>query len=432
MSVRTQTSSTISNTTRRKSPEAGAKVRTPVCECLREVHSCTRKRNHSERDPMDVIMQALSRPAKVFSRNHLEVANAAVVSEQGFSAALQREKRRTERSRRPFVLMLVRPRMVSATPEGTAFLEDLASALAHASRETDVIGWHEQSHVLGAIFTELGAAQDSAVLDSLRHRMQCLVEKRAPAFAAPNLGLSFHFFPEVLSPDDTPTAVLHQELYSEKQTKTLARAVKRGIDVAGSALALIFLCPLLLAVSILIKLTSRGPVLFRQTRIGQHGNRFPCLKFRSMYAGSDTAPHQEYVSQFIAGKAAMNKSAHGEKAAFKIIDDPRVTPLGRLLRRTSLDELPQLLNVLRGEMSLVGPRPPLPYEFSCYDLWHLRRMIDVKPGITGLWQVSGRSRTSFDEMVRLDLQYAKKWSLRLDLVILLRTPGAVVSGDGAY
>jgi lipopolysaccharide/colanic/teichoic acid biosynthesis glycosyltransferase len=128
----------------------------------------------------------------------------------------------------------------------------------------------------------------------------------------------------------------------------------------------------------------------------------------------------------------MNESAHGEKKAFKIMDDPRITPLGRFLRRASLDELPQLLNVLKGEMSLVGPRPPLPYEFTCYDLWHVRRMIDVKPGITGLWQVSGRSRTSFDEMVRLDLRYAKKWSLYLDFMILLRTPGAVASGEGAY
>ena len=117
---------------------------------------------------------------------------------------------------------------------------------------------------------------------------------------------------------------------------------------------------------------------------------------------------------------------------FKITDDPRVTPVGRFLRRTSLDELPQFLNVLLGEMSLVGPRPPLPYEVEAYDVWHRRRLLEARPGITGLWQVNGRSRTKFDDMVRLDLQYARKQSLWLDLKILLRTPAAVVSGDGAY
>lgn len=330
------------------------------------------------------------------------------------------------------MLMLVSTGVVAAMPNWTALVEEFASALSHASRETDVIGWHEKSQVLGAVFTELGTMPDSAVLDSLRQRVRRLVEKTALSESAADLGLSFHFFPEAHPPGEAPTGTLHRELYREERTRILARGIKRGIDIAGSILALIFFSPLLLAISILIKLTSQGPVLFRQSRIGQHGDQFLCLKFRSMHAGSDTAPHREYVSQFIAGKASMNTSAHGEKKAFKIMDDPRVTPLGRFLRRTSLDELPQLLNVLKGEMSLVGPRPPLPYELTCYDLWHLRRMIDVKPGITGLWQVSGRSRTSFDEMVRLDLRYAKKWSLGLDFIILLRTPGAVVSGEGAY
>jgi lipopolysaccharide/colanic/teichoic acid biosynthesis glycosyltransferase len=117
---------------------------------------------------------------------------------------------------------------------------------------------------------------------------------------------------------------------------------------------------------------------------------------------------------------------------FKLTNDPRITPIGRLLRRTSLDELPQFLNVLKGQMSLVGPRPPIPYEVDCYEAWHKRRLLTVKPGITGLWQVKGRSRTTFDEMVRLDLQYARTWSLWLDLKIILKTPGAMVSGDGAH
>jgi lipopolysaccharide/colanic/teichoic acid biosynthesis glycosyltransferase len=150
-----------------------------------------------------------------------------------------------------------------------------------------------------------------------------------------------------------------------------------------------------------------------------------------MRVGNDSTIHKEYVSRFIAGKIT---GSNGDKASgvFKITNDPRITPLGRLLRKTSLDELPQLFNVLSGEMSLIGPRPPVPYEFECYGIWHRRRVLEIKPGITGLWQVNGRSRTSFDDMVRLDLQYARDWSLWLDVKILLRTPAAVLSGDGAY
>jgi lipopolysaccharide/colanic/teichoic acid biosynthesis glycosyltransferase len=150
-----------------------------------------------------------------------------------------------------------------------------------------------------------------------------------------------------------------------------------------------------------------------------------------MYAKNDPAIHQEYVRQLIAGGPGAEQNGRDSKV-YKLTNDPRVTAVGKFLRRTSLDELPQLLNVLKGEMSLVGPRPPVPYEFDCYDIWHRRRLQTVKPGITGMWQVAGRSRVSFDEMVRLDLEYARSWSLWLDIKILLRTPRAVFSGEGAY
>jgi lipopolysaccharide/colanic/teichoic acid biosynthesis glycosyltransferase len=149
-----------------------------------------------------------------------------------------------------------------------------------------------------------------------------------------------------------------------------------------------------------------------------------------MYYKSDPKIHQNYVKQFISGKQSAQSG--GRKGIFKIQDDPRITPVGRFLRRTSLDELPQFLNVLKGEMSLVGPRPPIPYEIETYELWHRRRFLEVKPGITGLWQVEGRSRTRFDDMVRLDLKYARTWSPWLDIKILLRTPTAVFWGDGAF
>jgi lipopolysaccharide/colanic/teichoic acid biosynthesis glycosyltransferase len=150
-----------------------------------------------------------------------------------------------------------------------------------------------------------------------------------------------------------------------------------------------------------------------------------------MYVNNDPKIHREYIESFIAGKTEAQKSEQGP-VVYKIVDDPRVTAVGKILRRLSLDELPQFYNVLLGQMSLVGPRPPVPYEFKIYDLWHKRRVLELKPGVTGLWQVSGRSRTSFDDMVRLDLRYSQCWSIWLDLKILAATPRAVLSGDGAY
>jgi lipopolysaccharide/colanic/teichoic acid biosynthesis glycosyltransferase len=149
-----------------------------------------------------------------------------------------------------------------------------------------------------------------------------------------------------------------------------------------------------------------------------------------MKSVNDPTIHREYVRRFIAGR--IDSATSLDNRIYKISEDPRVTRFGRLLRKTSLDELPQLINVLKGEMSLVGPRPPIAYEVEAYQTWHLRRVFEAKPGITGLWQVSGRSRTTFDEMVRLDLRYARNWSFWLDLKILLQTPEAILSGKGAY
>ena len=161
-------------------------------------------------------------------------------------------------------------------------------------------------------------------------------------------------------------------------------------------------------------------------------SRFVFIKFRSMYVSTDAAIHKEYVRKFIVGKANSSAQEGSKKGVYKITNDPRVTWIGRLLRRTSLDEIPQFWNVLKGEMSLVGPRPPIPYEIEAYDIWHRRRLLESKPGITGLWQVHGRSKTTFDEMVRLDLQDSRMWTPMLDVKILLQTPRAVFSGDGAY
>jgi lipopolysaccharide/colanic/teichoic acid biosynthesis glycosyltransferase len=204
------------------------------------------------------------------------------------------------------------------------------------------------------------------------------------------------------------------------------------MDVVGSLLALILCSPLFLVISILIKLTSEGPILFKQERLGQLESRFTFLKFRSMYVDSNPRIHRHYMKQLIYGELGDNSGSADMYNIYKMSSDPRVTPLGRLLRRTSLDELPQFLNVLKGEMSLVGPRPPIYYEYERYDIWHRRRVLEGKPGITGVWQVKGRSRTTFDQMVRMDLKYQREWSLWLDIKLILQTPWALLNSRGAY
>lgn len=209
------------------------------------------------------------------------------------------------------------------------------------------------------------------------------------------------------------------------------RHVKRCVDFVLALAAVIVTAPLLGVVALLIKRSSPGPVLFVQDRLGRDGRPFRFYKFRSMEHNSDDAIHRQFVAMFIGGdESGCADSNEGEKC-FKMKRDPRITPVGALLRRTSLDELPQLFNILKGEMSLVGPRPPIAYEIENYQPWHMERLKAV-PGLTGLWQVSGRSSVSFEEMVRLDVRYINTWSPLLDLRILLKTIPVVFQGTGGY
>ena len=208
-----------------------------------------------------------------------------------------------------------------------------------------------------------------------------------------------------------------------------ARILKRTSDLMISALAIALFFPLWLLIAILIKLDSKGPVFYTQERVGMDGRLFLLYKFRTMVAGADSELHREYQRAFIAGRAEANLG-NEKKPTYKLLADPRITRVGRFLRKTSLDEVPQLLNVLLGDMSIVGPRPPIPYEVEAYELWH-RKRLDMKPGLTGLWQVSGRNRLPFEEMVRLDLFYIENWSLLLDMKIILRT-GYVMLGREGY
>lgn len=204
----------------------------------------------------------------------------------------------------------------------------------------------------------------------------------------------------------------------ERSDLRLYAICKRALDLVGAVLMLVLLSPVMFICAVLIKLDSPGPVLFRQQRVGQGGRLFTCLKFRTMYVDADQSLHKQYVLALMAAEG--DDSLRDEHGLYKLPNDPRVTRIGRWLRRTSLDELPQLWNVLRGEMSLVGPRPPIPYEVEQYKPEQLGRLT-VKPGITGLWQVKGRNRTTFEQMVALDLEYVRRRGLMLDLWILLMT-----------
>ncbi len=204
---------------------------------------------------------------------------------------------------------------------------------------------------------------------------------------------------------------------------------KRAFDVALSAIMALIFAPVMLLVALLVKLTSPGPVLYAQERVGKDGRHFNMLKFRSMKVSNDDSHHREYVTSLMRQGDAAGLDPSG-RPIYKIVDDPRVTWLGWILRRTSLDELPQLINVLRGEMSLIGPRPCLPFEYDLYEEWHKRRL-DVMPGMTGLWQVSGRSLLSFEEMILLDLYYGANWSFALDVKLLGRTIPEVLYARGA-
>jgi len=208
-------------------------------------------------------------------------------------------------------------------------------------------------------------------------------------------------------------------------------AIKRAIDIAGAIVGLVLFMPVMLITALSIKATSPGPIIFRQTRLGKHGAPFTFYKFRSMHVNIDDQIHREYIKNFIKGDHEKANQGDAEQPLYKIKSDPRISTVGRFIRKTSIDELPQFFNVLKGDMSLVGPRPPIPYEVEKYQPWHLRRILDMKPGITGLWQVEGRSKTEWNDSVRLDIRYIQNWSLLFDLQILFRTVKEVLRCRGA-
>jgi lipopolysaccharide/colanic/teichoic acid biosynthesis glycosyltransferase len=358
-----------------------------------------------------------------------------VFSEGSFKRMIALERKRSERSQEPFLLMLVEVSENPDSPTSHKVLDRMISVLMNASRDTDIVGWYRERATLGVVFTELITSDRNLIRNTILARVSALVREELDGQEYDKVSISFHFFPDEwdhAAPDGSTNTTLYPDLMDPGSRKKSLLMIKRALDIAISALVILILSPVYAVIALAIKLTSDGPVLFRQQRVGQYGKLFTVLKFRSMKVNSDQAIHKDYVMKLIKNQAEPKGTDNSGKGVYKVTSDHRITRTGQFLRRTSLDELPQFFNVLKGDMSLVGPRPPIPYELAAYQTWHRRRILEAKPGVTGLWQVTGRSSVKFDDMVRLDLRYATSWTLWMDIKILLMTPLAVIKGAGAY
>ncbi len=390
-----------------------------------------------------------------------------------FADALRRERHRSDRSGSPFCLIVFEVPQSQGVTDGHA-TKMLLEAIASASRDYDLRALLDLRHI-GVLLLDTTLAQARLVVDKILARL-CEAEG-GPAVVASLQGVHITAYPakrgsfrqaqlkrgrgNTLGDGNSLTMGKEQRVgrttgdvfpviwdstcLSLEQTvrrtplfldlahrpSVAYRLGKRLMDIFGAAIALVLAAPLMAVIAAVVRLTSKGPALFKQQRIGYQGRPFTMFKFRTMRVGCDDALHRQYVRKLIQGRNGEINFGTADRPLYKLANDPRITPVGHFLRRTSLDELPQLINVLLGQMSLVGPRPPLPFEVESYKSWHLRRILEAKPGITGLWQVYGRSATTFDEMVRLDLLYARQHSLLLDIKLILKTLTAVVAANGA-
>jgi lipopolysaccharide/colanic/teichoic acid biosynthesis glycosyltransferase len=347
-------------------------------------------------------------------------------SEEYFREMLIMERKRSERSKKPFLLVMIDIDQMCKAIRDSQFTRMIQHFLQGSSREIDVKGWYERHHTIGIIYTEISMDGKDAILHKIQENMEMVFGQEQAA----EVKVSCAVFPEEKKEADSEADVADPRFYPYPSDrfapKRTSLAFKRGIDIMGSLVLIFLLAPFFIFIPLIIKLTSKGPVFFTQKRIGQAGRLFTFIKFRSMRVQKDCSIHKEFMKNFVKNQASQ--SAAGQPSVFKIKNDPRVTPIGKFIRKTSIDELPQLFNVLTGEMSLVGPRPAIPYEIEEYDTWHRNRVLEVKPGITGFWQVKGRSKTNFETMVRMDLQYIQRWSLLWDIRLIIQTPFALFKG----
>lgn len=341
-----------------------------------------------------------------------------------FMRLLDHEKWRADRSGAPLSLVLFR--FSGRKRDESTSIGALSEFLLEHKRQTDVVG-------------DLAPNFVAIVLpDTNEEGTDRFVQKVARRAADLGVSIARATYPDDLfdtlacAGDEDHVRVDCYPLFVDASTaaRGVAFVVKRAIDIAGATFGIITLAPVMIATAIVVAATSPGPVIFRQIRLGRSGVPFMFYKFRSMVCDADDRIHREYVSSLIDAGRPGNQQRAKVALWTKLESDPRVTRVGRFLRRTSIDELPQLFNVLKGDMSLVGPRPALPYEALKYQAWHLRRLMDVKPGITGLWQVDSRGQSTFEDMVRMDLRYLRNWSLAMDLRILVKTLWTVLRRRG--
>jgi len=370
----------------------------------------------------------------VLSSDVVRVPDRDVLTEGAFHRMISLERKRTERSRKPFLLMLLD--MGDTLPTGNAngkALEKILPALAVTTRETDVTGWYRTNSVVGVMFTELGAEDPNSNLTTMMTRVSEALRSNLSSKQFNQISISFHLFPEEWN-RDVPQRPSNPTLYPDLARRDGGRkffcAIKRIMDVVGSALALLVVSPALLAIALAIKLTSKGPIFFRQKRVGQYGDQFVFLKFRSMYVNNDSSAHQEYVKQLIAGNAKSHPGNGDGEAVYKLTGDPRITRVGAFLRRTSLDELPQLFSILVGHLSFVGPRPALFNQDDLVAQRTERGIHGLVPGLTGWAQINGRDELPIPIKVQFDYEYLTRQSLRFDMQIIGLTIVKVARRDG--
>lgn len=362
-------------------------------------------------------------------------SSQGVLDEETFKRVLCRERKRVERSGSSLLLAVLDLTAFSDAAEREKVETILLEHLTGVIRETDACGWLKEGEALGIVFTLVAGHDVAQAMQTVELKVRGCLKRWLMPSAYQKFILIFQVFPDKrgLNEQDSGFNLLfYPEIAAQNPSEMVLDGLKRSMNIAGSLVALILLSPVILAIALLVKLTSEGPALFRQERLGQYGRPFMFLKFRTMYVNNDDSIHRNFIKTLIANGGSRSDPAAAGNAIYKIQDDPRVTSVGKFLRKTSLDELPQFINVLIGDMSLVGPRPAIAYEVDTYAVWHRYRVLARKPGITGLWQVKGRSVTTFDEMVRLDLRYIRNWSIWLDIKLLLATPKVVIYGKGAY
>lgn len=347
---------------------------------------------------------------------------ADILPEHHFLQQLRREKRRADRTKSVFSLVTFRADARAPSAAETALL---CCLLAEKIRETDVVGFIDRG--IGLLLVNTDTCGAKAFVDRMAEQTP-VADVVITSFTYPDLMFG------ALS-DEVMERPSVQPLLSDirpDRHQSLALVLKRVLDLAAAGVGLLLLSPVMLITALLVRASSPGPIIYKQPRIGWRGTPFVLYKFRSMVCDADENVHREYVTRLIKAPFSRSGAAATSTSWTKLESDPRITSIGHFIRKTGIDELPQLFNVFKGDLSIVGPRPPLRYESEHYQAWHLRRIFECRPGITGLWQVNRGSTVSFADMVRLDIAYVRNWSLLLDLKIIFRTVVVILKRRGVH